>query len=211
MRWLIGVGLATLVAAALPAAAQMVVPLTTPDGRVACAQGKTGLGRPSDWQAVADPDAPDGWALSEAGRDPDVLRFPLCVSEQAVGRDLDASLRFKPLGGSAAQAAGLVFRAQSGGDYYVARADALDGSVRLYRMEKGKRRQIGGKDVAIALDKWHTLRVIAVGDHFEVGLDGQILFEARDRSLPQPGALGVWTQADSDTRFGSLLVGPPLK
>ena len=42
------------------AAAQLVVPLTTPDGRVACTQGMTGIGRPPDWQAIADPDGPDG-------------------------------------------------------------------------------------------------------------------------------------------------------
>lgn len=214
MRWSIGVGLATLLAAtaslSATAAAQMVVPLTTPDGRVACTQGKTGLGRPAEWQGVADPEAPDGWALTESGSDADVLRFPICISEPAVGRDLDASLRFKPVGGTAAQVAGLVLRAQSGADYYVVRANALDGSVRLYRVESGKRRQVAGKDVPIALGKWHTLRVVAIGDRFEIGLDGQTLFETTDRSLPLAGALGVWSQADSATRYGSFLVGPPL-
>ena len=46
-----------LLFAALPASAQLVVPLTTPDGRVGCTQGKTGIGRPPDWRAVADPEA----------------------------------------------------------------------------------------------------------------------------------------------------------
>src|SRR5262249_53958251 len=125
-----------------PAAAQMVVPLTTADGRVACIQGLTGIGPPADWQAGQDPDGAGGWVLSEMARDPDPLRFPLCISEQAVGRDLDATLRFKPVGGTRARVAGLVFRAQSGADYYVVRADALDNSVRLYRLEKGKRSQL---------------------------------------------------------------------
>jgi hypothetical protein len=196
---------------ASPAAAQMVVPLTTADGRVACSQGLTGLGRQADWQAVQDADAPDGWALTEMARDPDPLRFPLCISPQAVGRDLDATLRFKPLGGTRARVAGLVFRAQNGGDYYVVRADALDNTVRLYRLDKGKRSQLGAKEASVDMDKWHSLRVVAVLDRIEVSFDGKALFSATDRGLLSAGALGVWSQADSVTHFGSLLVGPPLR
>ena len=48
---------------ASPASAQLVVPLTTPDGRVACTQGMTGIGRPPDWQAVADPDG-HAWEIA---------------------------------------------------------------------------------------------------------------------------------------------------
>ena len=53
--------------------------------------------------------------------------------------------------------------------------------------------------------------MIAANDRFEVALDGKPLFNATDRSLPQPGAMGVWSQADSVTRYGSLLVGPPMR
>jgi hypothetical protein len=200
-----------LLALASPASAQLMVPLTTSDGRVACTQGRTGIGRPPDWQAVADPDGPAGWALAEVAADPTDLHFPLCISEQAVGRDLDATLRFKPVSGTRARAAGLMFRAQNANDYYVVRADALDGSVRLYRMEKGKRSQLARKEVPIEVGKWHTLRVIAAGDRFEVALDGESMFNVTDKSLPQAGALGVWSQADSVTHYGTLLVSPPAR
>jgi hypothetical protein len=196
---------------AFPAAAQMVVPLTTADGRVACTQGLTGLGRQADWQAIQDADAPDGWALAEVARDPDPLRFPLCISEQAVGRDLDATLRFRPVGGTRARVAGLIFRAQNGGDYYVVRADALDNTVRLYRLDRGKRSQLASKAASVDSDKWHSLRVVAVLDRIEVALDGNSLFNVTDRGLLLAGALGVWSQADSVTHFGSFLVGPPLR
>jgi len=188
-----------------------VVPFTTPDGRVACTQGMTGLGRPPDWQGVADPDGPDGWALAELAGDANDLRFPLCISEPAVARDFDATLRFKPVSGMRAQVAGLMFRAQDANDYYVVRANALDNSVRLYRMDKGKRRQIASKEAPIAADKWHSLRVVVLNDRFEVGLDGKPLFEVNDRSLLQPGAMGLWSQADSVTHYGSLLVGLPMR
>src|SRR6187401_2414389 len=115
----------------LPAAAQLIAPLTMPDGRIACTQGKTGAGRVTAWETVPEPSAPGGWALSETAGDATDLRFALCISEQTVARDLDATLRFNAIGGSHARAAGLVLRAQSASDYYVVRTDALAGSVRL--------------------------------------------------------------------------------
>ena len=188
--------------------AQLMVPLTTPDGRVACTQGMTGIGRPAAWQAIADAEGPSGWVLAETAADPTDSRFPLCVNEQAVLRDLDATLRFKPVSGVRERVAGFIFRAQSANDYYVVRASALDNSVRLYRMEKGKRRQVGGKEVPVESGKWHSLRVVAIADRFEVMLDGNSLFSATDRTLPQAGPMGVWSQADSVTYYGSLLVAP---
>lgn len=188
--------------------AQLLVPLTTPDGRVACTQGMTGIGRPAAWQAIADAEGPSGWVLAETAADPTDSRFPLCVNEQAVLRDLDATLRFKPVSGVRERVAGFIFRAQSANDYYVVRASALDNSVRLYRMEKGKRRQVGGKEVPVESGKWHSLRVVAIADRFEVMLDGTSLFSATDRTLPQAGPMGVWSQADSVTYYGSLLVAP---
>lgn len=193
---------------ATPAEAQLVVPLATPDGRVACIQGMTGIGRATVWKAVADPGALGGWALTETAGDATDLRFPLCISEQTIVRDVDATLRFKPVSGTHARAGGLVLRAQNANDYYVVRANAVDGSVRLYRMQGGRRAQLATKDVAVKTGEYQALRVVLVNDRFEVSLDGTKLFEATDRSLIQAGALGVWSQADSVTYFGSLLVAP---
>jgi len=194
---------------ALPAEAQLVVPLVTPDGRVGCVQGKTGIGRPAVWKAIADPDGPNGWALAETEADATDQRFPLCISEQVNVRDFDVTLRFKPVSGTKEQVGGFMFRAQSANDYYVVRVNARDNSVRLYRVEKGKRAQLGAKEAPVALGQWHSLRVTASNDRIEVSLDGKPLFGATDRGLVQAGALGVWSQADSLTHYGSLLVAPP--
>jgi hypothetical protein len=189
------------------ASAQLVAPLTTSDGQVACQQGMTGIGRPPHWEAVADGDALGGWALVETARDATDLHFPLCIT-QAIARDLDATLRFKPVSGARERAGGLVFRAQSATDYYVVKASALDGSVRLYRMQGGRRAQLAARDAEITTGQWHALRVVAKEDRIEVWLDNDSLFNVTDRSLLRPGAVGVWSQADSITHFGSLIVAP---
>ena len=197
--------------AVTPAWAQLVAPLTTSDGKIACLQGMTGVGRVTQWQAVQDPVALGGWALSETAGDATDLRFPLCISVQTIARDVDATLRFKAVGGSHARAAGLVLRAQSANDYYVVRAEALEGTVRLYRMQGGRRALIKGQDKAdVASDQWHALRVIAKGNSFDVSLDDQPMFKATDGSLPLAGTVGVWSQADSRILFGSLVVAPVL-
>ena len=191
-----------------PAYAQLVAPLTTSDGRIACTQGITGVGRAAQWEAVQDPAALGGWALSETGGDATELHFPLCISTQTVARDVDATLRFKAVGGRQQRAAGLVLRAQSADDYYVVRADALEGRIQLYRVQRGRRALVAGKDADVASDRWHVLRTIVKGTSFEVSLDDKPVLKATDASLPIAGTVGVWSQADSVIRFGSLLVAP---
>jgi hypothetical protein len=199
---------AVLALLSAPAWAQQVTPLTTSDGRIACTQGITGAGRAAQWEAVRDPEALGGWALSETGGDATDLHFPLCISEQTVARDLDATLRFKAVGGRHARAAGLVLRAQSANDYYVVRADALDGRIQLYRMQRGRRALVAATEAEVASDRWHALRVILKGATFEVSLDDKPVLKATDASLPRAGTVGVWSQADSVIRFGALLVAP---
>ncbi len=190
------------------ALAQVVAPLVTPDGHVACLQGMTGIGHPPRWEAVADHDAPHGWALAETRDDPTSLHFPLCICQGLSAQNLSATLRFKPVSGTKAKTAGLLLRAQNATDYYVVAANALDGSVRLFRMAGGRRAQLAAKQVAITSNQWHALRVVMVDDRFEVSLDGALQFKAKDRSLTHPGALGVWSQSDSLVHFGTLVVGP---
>ncbi|SKA39228.1 Laminin G domain [Enhydrobacter aerosaccus] len=199
---------AAVVMLSCPVFAQPIAPLAI-DGRVACVQGMTGIGRPPSWKAIADPDALGGWAISETTGDTTDLHFPLCISTQTEALDIDATLRFKPISGTAARTAGIVLRAQNANDYYVVAANALDGSVRLYRMQGGRRAQLAVKDTPIATGQWHDLRVVLVGNDFRVSLDRTELFKATDRSLPLPGAVGVWSQSDSVVRFGSLVVGAP--
>ena len=192
----------------MPAKAQRMIALVTEDGRIGCIEGQTGIGRNLDWRAVRDEGGPAGWALVERGGDPTDLRFALCVGNELAARDFDATLCFRPMGGERHQAAGLVFRGQNAANYYVVRADAREGNVWLYRVVNGRRAGIAGKDAPVKLGQWHELKVRAALDKFEVWLDGTSLFTATDRSLPVAGALGVWSQGDSVTHFGLLLVEP---
>ena len=197
---------------ALPALAQLVAPLVTSDGKIACIQGMTGIGRPpGGWQALADKTAIGGWALAETTGDSTDLHFPMCIAPQIAVRDLDASVRFKPVAGTRDRAGGLVLRAQNAADYYVVVSSARDNAIRIYRMQGGRRSLVASKEVPVTSGEWHKLGVLLVGDKFDISLDGKAVLSTTDRSLMLPGAVGVWSQSDSVIYFDSLLLGPPAQ
>jgi len=56
-----------------------------------------------------------------------------------------------------------------------------------------------------ALGQWHSLRLVAVGDHLQGWLDGALLLDHRDGRF-RSGRVGLWTKADSVTAFGALTI-----
>jgi hypothetical protein len=166
------------------------------------------------WKVAADPTAPSAPnVLAQTDADGTSYRFPVCVLEAPAATDVDLSVRFKAISGSGDQAAGLVWRYRDQDNYYIVRANALEGNVVLYKVEKGKRTDIDpkgsgaiayGKKAAVAKAAWGTLRVVAKGNLFETYLNGEKLFECEDATFPGAGKVGVWTKADSVTHFDDL-------
>src|SRR3546814_530469 len=91
---------------------------------------------------------------------------------------------------------------------------ALEDNVVLYKMENGKRSDLPvrgtgsgyGVDADVPDQGWGELRVTARGPLFEVYLGGRKLFEVEDRTFTGAGRVGVWTKADSVTRFDDLRI-----
>src|SRR5262245_24220299 len=86
-------------------------------------EGLTGQGEAVGWQVLEDLSAPGGRFIAETSRDTADYRFPLCVYEGLVAKDIEVSTRFKAVDGQVDQAAGLIVRAQDHLNYYVARAN----------------------------------------------------------------------------------------
>jgi hypothetical protein len=135
-------------------------------------------------------------------------RFPLAIYEPYSGRNVDISVRFKPVAGTVDQAGGIAVRLQTPDDYYVVRANALEDNVRFYRMVKGKREQLAGSNVKVAPNTWHTLALRAEGDRFTISYDGKELFSARDTTFAGAGKVALWTKADSVTYFDTIAITP---
>jgi hypothetical protein len=167
----------------------------------------TGGGGPASWIVVEDVTAPSGGkVLAQTSTDNTSFRFPLCVYDGFTAPDVTVSVRFKPVSGAVDQAAGLVARYRDKDNYYVVRANALENNVRLYKVERGNRKQFAGANVKVPAGEWQTLALEVKGAHFRVLFNDAFLFEADDGTFKNAGKVGLWTKADSVTYFDDLRV-----
>jgi hypothetical protein len=168
----------------------------------------TGKGMVGVWAVVQDDGASGGRAFEQRTIDPTDYRFPLAIYRPTVARDVEASVRFKPISGKVDQAGGLAVRVLDANNYYVVRANALENNVNFYRVVSGRRLQIKGADAKVASGQWHSLALRAEGEKFTVSYDGRELFSATDRTFGGEGRVALWTKADSLTRFSDLTIKP---
>ena len=175
----------------------------------------TGGGGDVRWEIEKTDNAPSGGkVLSQLSDDKTNKRYPHIVRDDFIARDVDVSVKFKTLSGNVDASGGLVFRYQDKGNYYVVRANSLEGNVVAYKTENGKRSSIGvrskGNAYGVKADvphkKWNTLRVIARGLVFEVILNGKKIFEVENDRFQKAGKIGLWTKADAVTQFDDLNV-----
>jgi hypothetical protein len=172
-----------------------------------------GKGEPGGW-VVAEEGGERGRVLVQTTADRTSGRFPVAVVDATIAADVDVSVRFKPVSGNVDMAAGLVWRYRDADNYYIVRANALEDNVVLYKVEKGRRidlplKGLGktyGAKAPVPKGQWSTLRVVATGPLFAVELNGQKLYEVEDTTFSEAGKVGVWTKADSVTRFDELAI-----
>ncbi len=166
-------------------------------------QGVTGRGA-ARWAVHQDESAPSK---------PNVLRqsgvgsFPWIVRRNTSIEDGYVEVKFKALEGKEDQAGGVVWRWKNGDNYYVARANALENNVSLYYTEAGRRNTLKYVEAPVPPKAWHTLRVEFAGRRISVALNGKTYIEFEDAHISGPGAVGMWTKADSVTAFDDFSYG----
>lgn len=170
---------------------------------------RTGHGREGRWAVVVDPTAPGGrHVLAQLDQDGTDYRFPVAVADTPILKDLRLEVLCRAVSGRTDEACGLVFRYRDPDDYYVARANALEDNVNLYRVVKGDRREIMGWSGRVSPNAWHALAVEALGDRLQVFWEGKPIIDARDDAFCDAGKVGLWTKADSVTHFADLTATP---
>src|SRR5438552_17648276 len=94
--------------------------------------------------------------------------------------DVSVSTRFKPISGREDQAAGIIFRVQDKDNYYILRANALEGNVNLYLYANARRSGIKDGSAKVTSGQWQALRLHASGDRLRGFLVGQPRVEVTD-------------------------------
>ena len=184
---------------------------------------KTG-GPPPGWTATQTGNGSAKWSVEKddsAPSKPNVLKqsgqatFPVCIKNDANLKDGFVEVKFKPVAGKEDQAGGVIWRCKDANNYYIARANALESNVVLYKTVNGKRSPLdivgrkGGYGVkeTVASGQWHTLRVEFAGNKFSLLFNGKKLFDVEDTTFTEAGKAGVWTKADSVTLFDDFTYG----
>src|SRR6266568_2917132 len=86
---------------------------------------KTGTGA-AKWTVEKDPTAPSAPnVLKQSGQ----ATYPVCIKDDTSLKDGFVEVKFKSISGKKDQAGGVIWRAKDANNYYVARANALEGNV----------------------------------------------------------------------------------
>ena len=152
------------------------------------------------WEVRPESDAPSmPNALCQNGE----AQFPALALSDEQYTDLAMTTSFKPISGAEDQAAGLIFRVQDEGNYYIVRANALEDNVAIFKYVNGRRSEIASESRDVELGEWQELRVEATGDKIRALLGRKEVVEATDDEFTS-GRVGLWTKADSVTCFDSV-------
>lgn len=179
---------------------------TPPDWTIAM----TNHGRAPRWEIVKDMTAAtQPYVFAQVVADPVRDRFPLAIFNSLTFRDGEVSVRLKPVSGREVQAGGLVWRYRDENNYYLARANAMDKTVQVFKVENGRRSPImAGVHHEIPSNAWSILKVSARGNRFQVYMDHRRILQGWDNTFLSGGKVGLWTVADSVTYFDDFRVNP---
>lgn len=175
-------------------------------------------GGPPKWDILRDASAPSSPnVLAQTSTDSTNARYPLAISPAAPFKDGRVSVMFKAISGKVDQAAGIVWRYVDQDNYYIVRANALEGNVVMYKLEAGKRTSFAPKGAPqgtygvnhpVPPLAWHRLEVAFHGPSFRVFFNGRIIMEVEDPTFTEAGRAGLWTKADSVTLFDDFTARP---
>lgn len=168
-----------------------------------------GHGQPPRYVVGSSSDGSGARCLRQESSDRAGIHFPMALARDFLGGDVVARCRMRYAGGEVDRAGGLVLRYHDAGNYYVARVNAAEGDLRIFRVANGVRRTLPGGRVEGRTDDgaWHTLEFRVEGSRLTATLDGVHTATAYDSYFLQ-GAAGLWTKSDSITEFDDLEFAP---
>ena len=169
----------------------------------AIAQGFTN--EVGQWSIVVDESAPSKPnVLAQLAKNERPV-FNVALTSETNFTDVDIAVKFRAIAGQIDQGGGVVWRARDARNYYIARYNPLENNYRVYKVEDGRRTQLGTADVK-STEGWHSLRVTMTADHIECSYDGKKYLDVNDSTFKKAGKIGLWTKADAQTHFDDLTV-----
>jgi hypothetical protein len=162
----------------------------------------------SVWKLEEDKDAPGGpLVLCQTSKNPGPV-FNVCICDEGKYKDLDISIAFKPREGKRDQGGGIIWRVQDKDNFYIVRMNPLENNFWLYRTVAGRRVSLKRVPAKAERAKWHTMRVVMVGNKMQCYLNDKLMIEHTDDTFTEEGKIGLWSKADAQSSFSDIKVTP---
>jgi hypothetical protein len=170
----------------------------------------TSHGKPARWEIRQDQSAPTPpYVLAQVSEDPTDDRFPTAILNGMNFRDGEISVRIKPLSGREDQGGGVIWRYRDEKNYYLARVNAINNTVAVFRVQRGQRVAIQpGVKHEVPVNAWSILKVVVRGSRFQVYVDHRRILDGTDNAFTGSGQVGLCTVADSVMYFDDFRVSP---
>ncbi len=133
----------------------------------------------------------------------------IALYENSVSLDGDLSVKFKIQSGPAgSRAAGLVWRYQDPGNYYLLRFSVDEGNIILFHVVNGQPQMVsaGTGRHDLRLGQWYVAKVVFRGGHVRVLFGNRLLFQASDNGILKAGKTGLRTRAGTTVYFDDFRI-----
>lgn len=134
----------------------------------------------------------------------------ICYAPINQQSDMDVSVQVSQLSGDASSGFGVVFRRASQGNYYSFRIDS-GGEWAAFVCQNGNCNSLGGSSnssIQTGLNATNTLRVIAVGSHFDFYVNGTKVGSADDSTF-SAGEVGLSGADGDEVVFSNITIAQP--
>lgn len=119
-----------------------------------------------EWKILTDGSAPSkGNVLAQLAKNERPV-FNVALASDTSYRNVDITVQLKSIAGEIDQGGGVVWRARDAKNYYIARYNQLENNYRVYKVEDGRRTELGTADIQ-RTERWNTLRVTMTGERIE--------------------------------------------
>jgi hypothetical protein len=172
---------------------------------------------PVRWEVRHDPNAPSrGNVLEKVSPGAADSDNPIAVFDREPCQDGDLSVKFRIDGGSRSKTAGIVWRYQDAGNYYLLHFSADQHNIVLLRVQNGKFIPIPplgvkpgpgpGVPHEIVPGQWYVAKVLFRGKQIRVLFGNRRLFEAEDSAITASGRTGLWTRGRTLASFDDFRI-----
>lgn len=168
------------------------------------------------WRVIRDIFAPSPmFALVQSSNRANTSCYPITLIRNKTQQDVKLSVFIRFVEGKGKRQAGLTWRYKDPHNYYAALVDDINQRATVIIMKKGRPSELAvsripGKILPERdprkLLKWHELQVLADGDTFTVWLDRVEIMSGKDKTLINPGRVGMLTRSDTRAVFDNFIV-----